>query len=350
MSISAKNTAPDDDDFADIEFRPRPVTSTPVPADETPAKQVEPLTPPEPAESTQEPSETADSTPAKPEPTDKQGEPKKKKNGKRGFFSVFFDVILVMLLLGVLVGGGYYIKLKMDVYSVPSAIELAMQENARLQRERQDLIDAYYQADENILMRESLARLDSEMAKVQAECAEIESSIAEQKDKIMALQYEIRSTDKEYRSIALSLLPGMAIGDAVTTRGRGLREAYIYRLEGKLITLRSHEGQIRVPTRELIKKDMPKLARYAFGEIDLVNMSDFESAGDAPSAKDEKSDKEQAESPAQARVTVRTGYDYEPTGGSPVVDTSAGATITAPTTATHRTTEEWIPTEGELPF
>ena len=138
------------------------------------------------------------------------------------------------------------------------------------------MVDAYYKADEHILMLKSLEHLDRELSKVQDECAGIEQSIAENKDKILALQHEIRTTDDEYRSVALSLLPGMAIGDAVTNRGKALKDAYIYRLEGNLITLRSHEGQIRNPTRQLIKKDMPRLARYAFGEEDLVDMSDFD--------------------------------------------------------------------------
>lgn len=342
MSISAKNTAPDEDDFADIEFRPRPAAQKEKPAEDKPAED-------KPAEAQPDDTDAADKTPAhEPEtkPADeKKPEPEKKERSGRGFFSVFFDVILVLLLLAVLVCGGYYIKKQMDLYSVPSAIELALQENARLQRERKELVETYYSADENILMRESLARLDSEMEKVQAECAEIERSIAEQKDKIMALQYEIRTADKEYRSIALSLLPGMAIGDAVTTRGRALREAYIYRLEGKLITLRSPEGQIRVPTRELIKKDMPKLARYAFGEIDLVDMSDFENSEETPATTPTDKPAED-EAPAEPRVTVRTGYDYEPTGGSPTVDTSAGATISAPAAVSQPAQEEWV----DLPF
>ncbi len=341
MSISAKNTAPDDE-FADIEFRPRQTPPVDKPAEEQTETENKTTTQTEPV-----------TVPIAKTPTtedDKKPTPEKKKKAGRGFFSVFLDVVLVVLLLGILVGGGYYIKLKMDLYSVPSAIELALQENARLQRQRNELVDSYYQADENILMRESLTRLESEMQKVQTECAEIERSIAEQKDKILALQHQIRTTDKEYRSVAMSLLPGMAIGDAVTTRGRYLREAYIYRLEGKLITLRSPEGQIRVPTRELIKKDMPKLARYAFGEIDLVDMSDFDSAGDTPAADTPEKPAEQNQPPVNPSVTVRTGYDYEPIGGSPTVDTSAGATITAPPTAARRQTEEWIPTEGELPF
>lgn len=336
MSLSAKNTAPEDEDFADIEFRPKPVKNDKPAVEE---KQEAPA----PAEVSPETTDEKTEAPA-PKP-EKETAPRKEKSGK---WTVFFDVLLVAILLAVLGFGGYYIKIKMDEYRVPSPMDIALQENARLQRERDAMVDAYYKADEHILMEKSLEHLDRELAKVQEECAGIEQSIAENKDKILALQHEIRTTDNEYRSVALSLLPGMAIGDAVTNRGKALKDAYIYRLEGNLITLRSHEGQIRIPTRQLIKKDMPRLARYAFGEEDLVEMNDFDANGDAPQKKSAPK-KQEAPKEEAPRVTVRT--DYEPTSGAPVVDTSAGATITAPETAGSNNNQDvWVPTEGELPF
>lgn len=329
MSLSAKNTAPEDEDFADIEFRPKPVKN------DKPIVEEKQKTP-DPVDGT---TKTAPEPPAAPAPVQEKV--------KRSKWAVFFDVILVALLLAVLGFGGYYIKIKMDEYRVPSAMDIALQENARLQRERDAMVDAYYKADEHILMLKSLEHLDRELSKVQDECAGIEQSIAENKDKILALQHEIRTTDSEYRSVALSLLPGMAIGDAVTNRGKALKDAYIYRLEGNLITLRSHEGQIRIPTRQLIKKDMPRLARYAFGEEDLVDMSDFDANGDAPQ-KNSSTQKKEAPEEETPRVTVRT--DYEPTSGAPIVDTSAGATIAAPQPAGANSRNIWVPTEGELPF
>ncbi len=332
MSLSAKNTAPEDEEFADIEFSP------------TIAKKDKPV-----VEEKQEPpadiNRENEST-ATPEPK-QEVEKKVTREEKRSKWAVFFDVILVALLLAVLGFGGYYIKIKMDEYRVPSAMDIALQENARLQRERDAMVDAYYKADEHILMIKSLEHLDRELSKVQDECAGIEQSIAENKDKILALQHEIRTTDSEYRSVALSLLPGMAIGDAVTNRGKALKDAYIYRLEGNLITLRSHEGQIRIPTRQLIKKTLPRLARYAFGEEDLVDMSDFDANGDAPqkNSAPQKNETSEEETP---RVTVRT--DYEPTSGAPIVDTSAGASVTAPPAAGGTLRDVWEPTEGELPF
>lgn len=338
MSLSAKNTAPEDEDFADIEFRPKPVKNDKPVVEE---KQETPAPEEVSTEPTDEKTATAPPTPAVEKSNKAPGEE------KRGKWAVFFDVLLVTLLLAVLGFGGYYIKIKMDEYRVPSAMDIALQENARLQRERDAMVDAYYKADEQILMRRSLEHLDHELSKVQDECAGIEQSIAENKDKILALQHEIRTTDSEYRSVALSLLPGMAIGDAVTNRGKALKDAYIYRLEGNLITLRSHEGQIRIPTRQLIKKDMPRLARYAFGEEDLVDMSDFDANGEVPQKKSAPK-KQEAPKEETPRVTVRT--DYEPASGAPVVDTSAGATITAPQTAGGNSQDVWVPTEGELPF
>lgn len=336
MSLSAKNTAPEDEDFADIDFRPSPVKNDkPVVEEKQEAAA--------PTDESSEAETESTTSPAPKQETEKTA-PREKKRSK---WAVFFDVILVALLLAVLGFGGYYIKIKMDEYRVPSAMDIALQENARLQRERDATIDAYYKADEHILMLKSLEHLDKELSKVQDECAGIEQSITENKDKILALQHEIRTTDSEYRSVALSLLPGMAIGDAVTNRGRALKDAYIYRLEGNLITLRSHEGQIRIPTRQLIKKDMPRLARYAFGEEDLVDMSDFDANGDAPQKRTPPRKNEAPEEETQ-RVTVRT--DYEPTSGAPIVDTSAGATIATPQSAGSHSQHVWVPTEGELPF
>lgn len=338
MSLSAKNTAPEDEDFADIEFRPKPVKN------DKPVVEEKKETPAPEEVSTEPTAEKAETVPPTPE-IDKTKNPPGE--AKRGKWAVFFDALLVTLLLAILGFGGYYIKVKMDEYRVPSPMDIALQENARLQRERDAMVDAYYKADEQLLMLKSLEHLDNELSKVQDECVGIEQSIAENKDKILALQHEIRTTDSEYRSVALSLLPGMAIGDAVTNRGRALKDAYIYRLEGNLITLRSHEGQIRIPTRQLIKKDMPRLARYAFGEEYLVDMSDFDANGEA-SQKKSAPKKQEAPKEEMPRVTVRT--DYEPVSGAPVVDTSAGATITAPQTGGGNSQEVWVPTEGELPF
>ena len=337
MSISTKNTTPEDEEFADIEFRPRPLKQ------DTPEEQ--PDNKPEETESPEEKTEVTPAETAAEQPSTTTGEkeapeaPRK----KGGAAAVIFDTLLVIILLAVLGGGGYYIKQQMDLYRVPTPMELALQENTRLQKQHDELTNAFYKADEQIAMRKSLAHLNSELARLQAECSKLEASIDSQKNNILAMQHEIRTADKEHRAIATSLLPGMAIGDAVTNRGKALSNAYINRLEGKLIVLRSHEGQIRVPIRELIKKDMPKMARYAFGEEDLIDMSDFDANGEAP-ANTESADEE--DTPGS---TMRKEPDYEVRSGAPTGDTSNGTTITAPVTLPDAGAT-WDAPSGELPF
>ncbi|MDO5470478.1 MAG: hypothetical protein Q4F38_04165 [Akkermansia sp.] len=357
MSISANNTKPEDDDFADIEFRPRATKSQPS-ADKKPEVKVEKPTPataekkegtdnPVPPAPPAEEDEKKDAEPAKdkPEAADEPGTeekaPAQKKGKKGGALSVVFDTLLVVILLVILGGGAYYIKQQMDLYRVPTPMEVALLENARLQKQHDELTDAYYRADEQIAMRQSLDHLNGELDRLQNECNKLQASIDTQKNSVLAMQHEIRTADRECRAIALSLLPGMAIGNATTTRGKSLNDAYIYRLEGKLIVLRSHEGQIRVPLRELIKKDMPKMARYAFEEEEMVDMSDFDASGEAPSATEDNTAKKEA--PA-----TRPTADYEQRGGSPTVDTSAGSTITAP--VSDQSAPSWDAPSGELPF
>lgn len=341
MSISTQKPSPEDEaDFADIEFCPRSVKQEPAPeAQETETK---PATEEKPAE---KPADQPEQTEKAKEPaeTDTETAPKKEKK-KGGFGAILFDTLLVLVLLAVLGGGGYYVKQQMDIYRVPTPLELSLMENARLQKQHDELLNDYYQADEQVAMSKSLAHLNSELARLQAECSKLEASINSHRNNVLAMQHEIRTADKECRAIANSLLPGMAIGDAVTTRGKSLSNAYIYRLEGKLIVLRSHEGQIRVPLRELIKKNMPRLARYAFGEEDLIDMSDFDANGDAPAKTD-------AEKPASAapRAAVNIEPDYEKSSGSPTVDTSAGSTITAPV-APASSGASWDAPSGDLPF
>lgn len=74
-------------------------------------------------------------------PSDEQKEDKKKgKSG--GFWGCLLDLFLVLLLTGALGGGGWYIYQEMERYRVPSQMELAMEENVELCRERDGLRDA----------------------------------------------------------------------------------------------------------------------------------------------------------------------------------------------------------------
>lgn len=368
MSLSSRNITPEDEEFAEIQFRPRPKATPAEPEKETntdtkavasaqttPAKQEKEKSPEEskekevspPAEEvTTKPETNAQEKEDKPEPK----EPAAKEKKQYGAFSVLFDTLLVVILLAILGAGGWYIKQQMDIYRVPSAMEIALQENQRLQRERAELIEAYNLADEQIAMQTSLSHLRNELGKILSECSAIEQSIANNKNSILAMQHQIRTADREYHSIALSLLPGMSIGDATTTRGSSsLKDAYIYRVQGQMITLRSPEGQITIPIRNLVKTNLPRLARYAFGEEELVDMSDFDGNGSTPASATPQAPTGQS-APA-SQPTTRREQSYEPTSGAPVVDTTSGSTISAPENApSGRNVDTWVPTEGELPF
>ena len=82
-------------------------------------------------------------------------------------------VLALLMLLAVLGGGGYYVKQQMDIYRVPTPLELSLMENSRLQKQHDELLNDYYQADEQVAMSKSLAHLNSELARLQAELAAI---------------------------------------------------------------------------------------------------------------------------------------------------------------------------------
>lgn len=340
MSISANNTAPEDDDFAEVEFRPRPTQKEQ--AAEKSDSSAATTAPTEQADETHADTKT---TPTEEQPADDKK--KEKKSGKKasdkkkGCLSTGFDVLLVVVLLAILGGGGYYVKQQMELYRVPTPLELALKENAQLQQQRDELAEAYYRADEQLAMRQSLEHLDSEINRLRSESAAIESSIAEQKNNILAMQHSIRTEDSENRSIALSMLPGMAVGDVTTTRGRTFKNAYIYRMEGKLVTLRFPEGQVRIPVHELVKKGLPTMVTYALGEEELVDMSDFDTSGNVP-----------APAVPQTRIPEKkaTEPDYEQRGGSPVVDTSSGTPMVAPLNLLPEGGRAWAAPSGDLPM
>lgn len=266
------------------------------------------------------------------------------------------DSFLVLALLGTLGGGGYYLKQELDKYRVPSIMEITMTENLELCKQREALQAKAYHADEQIHMRKLLARLERQLGDFSRQIADKEEDITEEHNRVLALQHEIRQADKEARSVARSLLPGMPVGNVTTTSGKAYRDAVIYRMEGKLITLRSPEGQVRFPVNQLVKDSLPILARYAFDKEDLIDMSDFEvSPMDAAAARQRAGKKSQPVKNEQKAAAPSPGEtDFENASGAPVVDTDANRTTTndAPDDALPQQTEEdpWQAPQGELPM
>lgn len=299
------------------------------------------------AESAEQPKETEE----KPAEETATADTASKKGAVAG---VVLDTLLVLMLAGALGGGCWYLNKELSQYRVPGPMELAAQENIELCKEREALQAPAYHADEQLHMRKRLASLVRKSEEMKRQLEEKRRQVETGHQQVLAVQHEIRQEDKTSRSVAKSLLPGMPIGDATTTTGKLYRNAVIHRLEGKKITLRTPEGQMRFPVNTLVKDRLPDLARYAFGLDDMVDMSDFEVTPDQPAPKARKGkliapkatpkDEEKADAPA----------DYEPAAGAPVVDTDANRTSTW-TGESEDAPEEapagsWQPPAGDLPF
>lgn len=301
-------------------------------------------------ESVSSPETNSDITAAEIEPlTDNDSPPAPETKDKRksgGFWGCMMDLFLVALLAGVLGGGGWYLYREMERYRVPSQMELAMEENLALSRTRDGLRDAAFHADEQLHMRQKLASLNEQLSDLNRRIQEKKAAVATERERVAALQTEICNEDRTLRSVARGLLPGMPIGDAASTRGKIYKNAVIHRLEGNRITLRYPEGQASFPVRELVKDSLPDIARYAFGLDDLVDTSDFEPIAGQPAPKKRKG---KLISPKN-HVPPQGVKDYEPTSGTPTVDTNAAptSTITADDEAPAPEGEEWeMPADGE---
>lgn len=302
---------------------------------------------PEETENTPAPNPETQQTPAPdkaPEEPTAADKPKENRKGG-GFWGCMLDLFLVSLLTGALGGGGWYIYTEMERYRVPGQMELAMEENLELCRERDNLRDAAFHADEQLHMRQRLAGLDEQLTDLRCRIEEKKQTVQAEHERVIVLQNEILKEDVTLRGVARSLLPGMPIGDAANARGKVYRNAVIHRLDGNRITLRYPEGQASFPVRDLIKDNLPDIARYAFGLDDLVDTSDFEVVKGQPTPKKRKG---KLISPKN-HIKPQGVKDYDPAPGAPTVDTNSAPTsiITADDDAPAPEEEEWKMPEEE---
>lgn len=278
---------------------------------------------------------------------------------KREWSGILLDCTLVAALVAVLGGGAWYINNAMQQYRVPTPMEIAMAEHTDLAKRRDALEDRARKADEQIRLRKRDAALDAQLSQLHRQIEAKEESVNSLHSRVLALQHEIRQEDKTSRSVAKSLLPGLAIGDAATTSGKRYNNAVIHRLEGNNIVLRTPEGQTRFPVTQLVKDKLPDIARYAFGLDDMVDMSDFEVVAGSPKPKARKGKLITPHAPASKEDKPTSSIDpsaYEQ-GGRPVVDTDANKTTTAtgtsdddPAANPQPRTEQWTPPTGDLPM
>ncbi len=273
----------------------------------------------------------------------------KKPGRARRWLSICLDVFLVLLLLAVLALAGYYFRLTAERYHVPTPMEQMLSESEELDRRYNELLPQANHADTQLHMRARLAQLEGQLARLSSLKAEKQASIDNQHGQVLAIQYAIRQADATNRGIARSLLPGMAVGNVTTTTGRAYRNATIYRLDKQLICLRFPSGQARFPVKYLVKDNLPDLARYAFGELDLVDMSDFEQTGDPSAPVPTQASPAPRPLPASASRAHAGGYD--PTPGAPVLDTEANRTTTSRVPEGEEAPEDaWDAPSGELPM
>lgn len=245
---------------------------------------------------------------------------------KGGWGAAFCDFLLVMLLLGAIGGGAWYVHQQMELYRVPTPLELAQAEHLQLCKQHEQLQDAAYKADEALHMRERITHLNLQIDAVKRQLAEHKQNIENERGRIHSLQREIRQEDKTSRGVAKNLLIGLPVGNVSTTNGRVYPNAIIHRLEAGRITLRTPQGQVRFPVAQLVKDNLPDMARYAFGIDDMVDMSDFEATPGSPAPKKRRQGKIIAPRKPSTQVTEP---NYEPESGAPVVDTqSQPSTIT----------------------
>ena len=277
---------------------------------------------------------------------------------RRNWSGAALDCTLVLALAAVLGGGAWYVNKSMQQFRVPTPMEIAMAEHTDLSKRRDALEERARKADEQLRLRKRDAALDSRLGKLNRQIADKQESINSLHSRVLALQHEIRQEDKTSRSVAKGLLPGLPIGDAVTTSGKRYNNAVIHRLEGNLITLRTPEGQTRFPVTQLVKDKLPDIARYAFGLDDMVDMSDFEVVAGSPKPKARKGKLIAPRTTAQEDKTSSIDPSAYETEGRPVVDTDANKTTTAtaageddPAAAQPQgSPQQWTPPAGDLPM
>ena len=322
MSISSSTPPQDNMKRAHLSvsaIRPVPTLSKKR-TDERPAPSREPEpAKEEPTPPTEAPAAGKPDTAPAAEPNTPTAEKKVGNGGKLRWQELLLDTLLVTMVVAVLAGGGYFIKTQRDQYRVPGPVEQMNAQCLELCREREALQDAANRADEQLHMRRKLAAMEDKLRQFSDKAAVLAASINEQQNRVLALQHEIRRADKEARNVARGLMPGLYVGDVTTTRGKLYTEATISRVEGKRISLRTPYGAASLPINELVKDNLPDIALYALGLIDLVDMRDFSAANGSAATYTPSS----AKLRPTPRRTSTAPADYEPAPTGPVVDTAS---------------------------
>lgn len=334
MSISTNKPETEDEKFADIVFTPE--DASPRAAEEKPE------------------------TPAEEKKVEEPKAEEKKKPGKSDYLMDILMITVLVLIIGV---GGYFVKTQMDKYAVPSAYEEACAEYDRLSAEFNHLVSNKQKVTDVQKVKELQARIEvletrlnearSNLANAKAKRDAILSAISQEKQAIDSARYTLREADRDYRAKALAELPGTPIGDVLNRRRNHIvKNAIITNLDmrAKKIQLRSDSDMVNWNIKDLAKKQLSPLVRYALGMADLVDMSVLDEEGKPASPKRPVARTETlpAEQPAQEDES------YDPAPGAPIISSGQTETISSDPTATPDSepadTPMWDAPTGALPI
>lgn len=268
---------------------------------------------------------------------------------RSSFLGLAIDAILVILTIGILGFCAYYLKQQADLYHVPTPLEQALEEQTTLRARATELAKVKAPLVSRGRLAADIKSLVERKEALEQEIRDLRAAIEQHKDKleneraaVLAAQHDIRSADKEARSVAKNLLPGLVIAKLTTRSGKEYPYAKIIRIRDGKVAISYPGGNAGILLNDVDMNSLPDIARYAFNRLDLVDMSDFVKGKVPPEALK----KSKAKSASRTTQPKKTGItiEYAPTNGTPTLDTDSGRTST--TTDPSAGVEEAVPADG----
>lgn len=279
------------------------------------------------------------------------------------------DTLLVIILLLMVGAGGYYVKIKMDEYRVPTEYEQASAEYESLQAEFNQLSsDAQTIAkiqrinslqSKIVSLDEKLEKSKSTLKKTKEDRENLQTNLQIVKQAIDTARYELRNKDDVYRDIALAKLPNLQLPVVLNRKNNTIiKNAYIKAVERENKTTKLHiksdnGDDVHWPVKYISREELPAVMLYALGYADFVDMSILDEPGNKKKARKRQIiDRSAPVSPN--RTVAETGYGYNSASGTPTIINSRTETISADPTASpeYEPLEDpaWQAPDGALPI
>lgn len=252
--------------------------------------------------------------------------PVTKPSKKARFGNFCLDFLLVAMTASLIGGSAWYLNKQLKAYHIPTALELAMAENAKLAKIQHDMEEEAFRSDKSARLKLRFKNLQDQLTQLDQEIGKKKAALDAAKGKILASQHQIRQADRDARNLARNqLLPGMMVGVLRTKNGQVYNGAIIRGIDGKKIIVRHDSGQARFNISLLETDSLPALVRYALGLDELVDTSDFEQGQEPeekPKSKRNKKDKSPNTAQNRGRIVTQSYANYDPKSGVPVLDSS----------------------------